>query len=274
MAPCAGQWSGSGPTDMNKVAIIAALEREVSGLTMGWIRVERDYEGRSFIFFERDEMVVVCGGIGLDAARRAAEAAIDLYRPTMVQSVGFAGALDASLRVGDILAPAVVIDARDGSRVEIEGGNRQGTLVSFVAVAGIEQKANLALAYGARAVDMEASAVAAAACAHGIQFDATKAISDEYDFEMPGTARFIDAQGRFNAVGFALFAALRPWLWPRVMKLAANSRKAAGALGEHLRRLRQELSQASGRLLEQVAEPPAPVHPEAATSGLPAGGRQ
>src|ERR1700691_2631472 len=107
------------------IAIIAALEREVSGLTKNWVRIEREFQGRNFLFFlreehERDEMIVVCGGIGLEAARRAAEAVIALYRPTLLQSVGFAGALDARLRVGDIFAPAVVIDARDGSRTQIE----------------------------------------------------------------------------------------------------------------------------------------------------------
>ncbi len=53
------------------------------------------YDGRSFVFFERDDMVVVCGGIGVEAARRAAEAVIALYHPALLQSVGFAGALDA-----------------------------------------------------------------------------------------------------------------------------------------------------------------------------------
>ena len=125
---------------MPKIAIVAALDREVSGLTKRWTRVEREHEGRSFDFFEQDEMVVVCGGIGQEAARRAAEAVIALYHPTLLYSVGFAGALDASLHVGDIFAPAVVIDARDGSRIEIEGANRNGTLVTFMAVAGIDQK--------------------------------------------------------------------------------------------------------------------------------------
>lgn len=252
---------------MPKVAIIAALEREVSGLTKGWSLVERDHEGRSFVFFESDDMVAVCSGIGMDAARRAAEAVIALYRPTLVLSVGFAGALDASLRVGAIFAPAVVIDARDGSRVEIEGA-AQGTLVSFMAVAGIDQKANLALAYGAHAVDMEASAVAVAARARGVQFSAIKVISDEYNFEMPATARFIDPQGRFKTASFAVFVALRPWLWPRVARLAANSNKAARALGEHLKRFRQELNQASA---STIAVPEAQA---AVTSGLSAGGHK
>jgi adenosylhomocysteine nucleosidase len=263
---------------MRRIAIVAALEREVSGLTKGWSRVAREHEGRSFIFLEHDEMVVVCGGIGLEAARRAAEATIALYHPTLVQSAGFAGALDDTLHIGDIFAPAVVIDARDGSRIDIDidsgngSGKRKGTLVSFMAVAGINQKANLAQAYGAQAVDMEASAVAAAARAHGIQFDALKAISDEATFEMPEMAQFIDAQGRFQTSSFAFFVAVRPWLWPRVALLANNSRKAARALGEHLERLRQEPTQTSGQGSDNITEPPLATHPVAHTA-ITAGSR-
>jgi adenosylhomocysteine nucleosidase len=259
---------------MPKIAIVAALEREVSGLTKGCSRVEREYEGRKFVFFERDEMVVVCGGIGLEAARRAAEAVIALYRPARVESVGFAGALDLSLGIGDVFAPAVGIDARDGSRVQIEGSNRHGTLVTFMAVAGIDQKANLAEAYGAHAVDMEASAVAAAARAHGIPFGATKVISDQLNFEMPGMARFVDPQGRFRTANFAVFAALRPWLWRRVALLASNSRKAARLLNQHLERFRQELSQASTQPSGKTPAAARPTSQAAATSGLRAGGHE
>jgi adenosylhomocysteine nucleosidase len=239
------QWNGFGPTAMPKVAIIAALEREINGLIKGWRRVEREYAGRRLVFFESAEMVVVCGGIGLEAARRASEAVIALYRPTLLQSVGFAGALNPGLHVGDILEPSIVVDARDGSSIEIDGGDRATTLVSFMAVAGIEQKRNLAQAYAAQAVDMEAAAVAAAARAHGIRFCVTKVISDELEFEMPETARFIDAKGRFRTASFAAFVALRPWLWKRLAQLADNSRKAAELLGEQLRRSRHELGQAT-----------------------------
>jgi adenosylhomocysteine nucleosidase len=273
MGHCAAQWSGSGPTAMPKVAIVAALGRELSGLTKGWPSVEREHQGRRFIFFERDDMVVVCGGIGGEAARRAAEAVIALYCPSLVESVGFAGALDSSLHIGDVLHPAVVIDAGDSSRIEIETGNRpgnrKGTLVTFMAVAGIDQKANLAKAYGAHAVDMEASAVAAAARAHGIRFDATKVISDEVNFEMPQMARFVTPQGQFRTTSFACFAALRPWLWLRVARLAINSHKAAKALGEHLERIRQELGRTPGENAEKITVPA-----EAVTTGSRNGGRE
>jgi adenosylhomocysteine nucleosidase len=226
---------------MPKVAIVAALEREVKSLIRNWRRTEREHEGRRFTFSEHDDIVVICGGMGAECARRAAEAVIVLYQPARIESVGFAGALDETLRVGDIFCPTAVVDARDGSRIETGTGPGDGLLVTFMDVAGTEQKIKLAKAYNARAVDMEAAAVFAAARAHGIACGATKAISDELGFEMPQMTKFVGADGRFRTASFVAFAALRPWLWGRVASLAKNSAKAADALGAHLKRFRHDL---------------------------------
>lgn len=258
---------------MSKVAIVAALEREVIGFTKTCRRIEREYAGGRFTFFEQDDMVLVCGGIGLDAARRASEAVIEFYHPTQLYSVGFAGALTADQRVGELFSPSVVIDARDGSRVFLADPDTRNVLATFMSVAGTRQKANLAQAYGARVVDMEAAAVAAAAAAHGIRFDATKVISDELNFEMPEMERFIDARGRFNTASFVLFVALRPWLWSRVITLAGNSRKAAKILGKHLELLSHELRLKS-QAREEIEDPPHQFPQPVTTSASRAGGRE
>jgi adenosylhomocysteine nucleosidase len=253
---------------MSKIAIVAALEHEVRGLTKGFARRQREHQGRTFIFFEREELVVVCGGIGAEPARRAAEAVITLYSPALIESVGFAGALTANLRIGDIIAPGVLIDARDGSRTEISGGDAQTKLVTFMAVAGVDQKKNLAQAYGAQAVDMEAAAVAAAARAHGIKFGTIKVISDELEFSMLDMERFVDAGGRFKTVAFAAFVALRPWLWRRVAQLAANSRKAEKALSEHIERgLRLLLQRPLPSHLAERSASSGSAHPAEASAG-------
>lgn len=223
--------------DMYKVGIVAALDREVKPLLKlkgwRWRPVEREYGGRAFRFFEDGvDLVLVCGGIGQGAARRAAEALLALYAPTVIYSVGFAGALDPGVVVGDCFQPAQVINAADGSRVVLPEG--QGVLVTFGSVASPEQKAKLRESFGAQVVDMEAAAVARAAQARGVEFVAVKAVSDEFDFTFPQLEQFVDADGKFQQARFAVFAALRPWLWWKVNRLAANSQKATDSLCDWL----------------------------------------
>jgi adenosylhomocysteine nucleosidase len=217
-----------------KVAMVAALEREVRPLLKRWRTVEREYQGRRIKFYENSQAVLVCGGIGAEAARRATEAVIVLYRPELVLSVGFAGALDPALKVGEIFAPRRVIDARDGSNVEMAAGS--GALVSALTIAGAEQKVKLAESYGAQAVDMEAAAVARGAQARGIRFMVVKAISDESTFALPPLDRFVDRDGHFRQTTFAVSLAARPWLWSKVFQLARNGAKASRALCAELER--------------------------------------
>jgi adenosylhomocysteine nucleosidase len=217
---------------MPRLAIVAALEREVRPLVKSWRVTNKEHDGRRFRFFENAEVVLVCGGIGAAASRRASEAVISIFDPKVVCSAGFAGALDPKLRVGDLVRPSSVINADDGSRTVIEGG--EGVLVSFGSVASPAQKGKLRDSFGADAVDMEAAAVARSAEARHKQFTVVKAISDEMDFEFPAMDRFIDADGRFSQGGFAWYGAVRPWLWPRVMRLARNSNHASRALCAYL----------------------------------------
>ena len=56
---------------MPKLAIVAALEREVWPLVKDWKVSERECDGKKFKFFEKADSVLVCGGIGAQAARRA-----------------------------------------------------------------------------------------------------------------------------------------------------------------------------------------------------------
>lgn len=214
---------------------MAALEREVRGLVKQWRVVEKEHAGRRFCFFENDDVALVCGGVGAEPARRAAEAVIAIYAPAVVYSAGFAGALDPRLRVGDVMQPQSVVNAGDGSRVSLDGGN--GVLVSFGSIANPAQKAKLRESFAAQAVDMEAAAVARAAEARGVEFAVLKVISDEFDFSFPAMEGFVDSDGRFSETRFALYAAVRPWLWAQVARLARNSGRASRSLCESLGRI-------------------------------------
>jgi adenosylhomocysteine nucleosidase len=215
---------------MPRIAIIAALEREVRPLIRNWTVRTIESAGRRYRVFESGVAVLVCGGIGAAAARRATEAVIDEIAPERVLSVGFVGALDDSLKVGDIIEPRTVINSGDGVRTEIDSGCGDGTLVSYASVADREQKNRLRVAYSAVAVDMEAAAVAQAAQARSVEFGAMKSISDDADFNMPAMDRFIASDGSFESLKFALHVAVRPWLWKPSIVLARNSSIASRAL--------------------------------------------
>ena len=228
---------------MPELALVAALEREIRPLVRRWRVEEREYAGRRFRFFESERCVAVCGGIGPEAARRATEAIISLYRPAVVESVGFAGALESGLRVGQVIEVGQVVDARDNSRTDTGSGSE--TLITFPSIAGPEQKAKLAAAYQAQVVDMEAAAVAKAAEARRIRFAAVKVISDEADFSLPVMDRFIGAEGEFHSARFALYAAVRPWLWGTVLRLTRNSNLAAKHLSLYLEKRIERAQHAS-----------------------------
>ena len=260
--------------------------RSRAALIKTWLRTQREHLGRSFTFFVHHQVVLVCGGIGLDAARRASEAVISLYQPATLLSVGFAGALTPDLHVGDLVTPSAVIDARDCSRVfngESDSGN---ALLTFMSVAGVQQKKesgpslhSAGRGHGGRPRWPQPQ------LRTGLAFNAAKVISDEADFELPEMDRFIDSQGRFKTSAFALFIVPRPWLWTRVVALARNSARAAKILSRHLERMVQELkvnstTQPPPRPATPRREPnpPSPTHPlpqsPLPTRATPVGGSQ
>ena len=213
---------------MPRIAIVAALEREVAPLIRKWKVRTLERGGRRFRLFESGEAALICGGVGAEAARRATEAIIQEIGPELILSVGFAGALDPALKVGEIVEPRVVINGSDGVRSDT--GSGQGTLVSFSAVAGRGQKAKLREAYSALAVDMEAAAVAEGAAIRNVRFGVLKAVSDDAAFEMPPMEQFISPGGQFCTTAFVVHIGVRPWLWGQTIRLARNSAKASSAL--------------------------------------------
>jgi adenosylhomocysteine nucleosidase len=224
------------------IVIVAALEHEIRPLIRNWSRKTFSHEGRQFTAYESNYAVAICSGIGPEAGRRAAQAAIVTYAPRLLITAGIAGALVPELKTGETIFPAVVIDAGDSSRHQTaiqqapiaQSPLARTVLVSSAQIAGLAEKQRLAKAYGAHAVDMEGAAVARAAQVHQLPFIAIKSISDDVDFELPDLNPFI-RNGQIQTARFAFHVTVRPWLWPRVYRLARNTRIASENLCAWLR---------------------------------------
>jgi adenosylhomocysteine nucleosidase len=134
----------------------------------------------------------------------------------LILSVGFCGALDPALRVGDIVDAAKVFTA------------------DRVAVTAAEKRA-LREETGAAAVEMEARAVEAKAREWGTAFRCVKVVSDTAAKDLPlDFNKYRDGDGRFSRARIA-FAALRhPPSLAGLMRLDRDCRRAADRLGEFL----------------------------------------
>lgn len=161
-----------------------------------------------------------------------------------IVSTGFCGALDESLRVGDVVIGNLLpggrgsvpaLQSRDGYGAGLRVFTNAGIVcIDRVAVTAGEKRA-LRERTGAAAVDMESAAVAATAAEWGVPFHSIRAVSDTASDDMPLDFNlYRDAEGRFSRGRIAAAALARPFTRvPALLRLDRNTRIAARSLGEY-----------------------------------------
>lgn len=145
---------------------------------------------------------------------------------TCILLAGFGGALDPSLRVGDVVVEGLPEPSQSGLRF------RPGRIhTSEAIVATAEEKASLFTRSGAVAVDMESDVVREYAHSMGVPFAAVRAISDAAEDAIdPAVLRLVDEWGRPKPGAVASTLLRRPALLPHLMRLGANANRAATSL--------------------------------------------
>ena len=219
---------------MKRIAIIAAMPGELKPLVRGWPRKSRHGVDLWRQRHGEDEWIAACAGVGVDAARLAVEEIEEDGAIDSVFSIGWAGALSEEFAAGQAYPVSGIIDARTGDRFSVAGRSAECWLVTSGRVADQAEKRQLAAAYGAGLVDMEAAGVARQAATRGIPFYCVKGVSDGFSDQLPDFNAFISMNGRFQSAQFAVFAMLRPWLWPALIRLGENSKKSAQRIRECL----------------------------------------
>lgn len=160
---------------------VAADPRECAGLVSHWqdvravsLPVMWARTGRS----KGAEVMTVANGAGAD---RAFAAVLVAPKPSAVCNIGFCGALDESLGVGDIVVADKVRDEIREYETLVPGATKTASRGSVVSIQRIAQtaaeKRNLR-ATGASIVEMEAAGVARAAEDLGLPFYCIRAVSD------------------------------------------------------------------------------------------------
>ena len=219
---------------MTRIAIIAAMPGELMPMVRGWHHEARNRVDLWTRKHDGWEWVAACAGAGQNAAARAL-AEVEKDGPVArIVSVGWVGALAEDCRPGSVHLVSHVIDARTGERYRAEAAEADCILVTNATVANETEKRRLAAAYSASLVDMEAAAMARLAELRGIPFVCIKGVSDELTARLPDLNRFLAADGRFRLARLILFAVLRPWYWPALIRMGENSKKAAQGIAQSL----------------------------------------
>ena len=216
-----------------KIAVIAALPREIAGLVRG-VGADPELLRDGVFLYRMNGAVVVAAGMGAERAAVAVEAALSVGDVGMLISTGLAGACVAGVEAGSVMEAGAVLDAATGERL-VAGDGAGVTLVTAQAIASVAEKVRLAESFGAAMVDMEAATVGRLASARGLGFRAIKGVSDGYDFELEALTQFEGERGSFRTGAFAAYTALRPWTWGKAIELGRGSAKALAGLEAALR---------------------------------------
>jgi adenosylhomocysteine nucleosidase len=205
-------------------------------------------------------------GVGKECARIAAEVTIKCYRPDLMISAGFGGALQEPLKAGDLVVGTELLDilGDDGkviewhtppacSRHDVLNLDAAGHQAHFGRVATANEmiltavhKQRIGQATGALAIDMETSAVATVAAAHGTPLLAVRCITDTVRENLPAEFNDFFVIGQLKASRVAAALVRRPGLVWDLARLGYRAQVAGESLARFLRSILPQLCHPGG----------------------------
>ncbi len=222
-----------------RLLLIAAEPREFSGLLQFCRHVKLlawpVYSARSADLNGR-EALLVANGAGSRAAQ-AVDVASSMGKLDLICNMGFCGALEKEMKIGDIFV-AGLVQTSDAEYPALQPRSTRpfhaGVLASIDRVAQTATEKGVLRARGASAVEMEAAGVAAKAADLGVPFYCVRSITDLADesFGLDFNAA-LRPDGRFDTMRLIAASCRRPLsLLPELLRLGMRSRTASRALGE------------------------------------------
>lgn len=164
------------------------------------------------------------------------------YRPKLILAAGFAGAVQANLKVGDILLATEVIDLDGNSWPttwpgELPAGDwkpplHRGRLLTVPRLVGTPpEKEELGRTHSALGIDMESAVVARACSRSGMPFGCVRAISDDAQTSLSPRLVSLLSGGRVAPLRLLTALAAAPGMVFELGRLAKQTRHASEQLG-------------------------------------------
>jgi adenosylhomocysteine nucleosidase len=226
-----------------RLLLIAAEPREFSGLLRFCTNVKRlgwPLHWARVAALNGREVLLVANGAGSVRAAEAVEVASSDGKLNWICSMGFCGALENGMHVGDIFV-AERVDAGGGKYATSKPQSaqmryRMGVLASIDRVAQTAHEKCELRAMGASVVEMEAGGVARKAAELNLPFFCIRSVTDlaeeNFHFDFNSALR---SDGRFDTMRLIAATCRRPLsLLPELLRLWGRSRTASRTLGEFI----------------------------------------
>jgi adenosylhomocysteine nucleosidase len=223
---------------MTPLLFIAADPRECSALLTHWqdsrpLQLPVNWARAGH--WKGREVLAIANGAG---AGRAFAAVLVAPRPSAICNIGFCGALDASLRIGDIVVATEVRNGDQSYPAHLPTANlpTTGAVASIDHVAQTAAEKSNLRATGASIVEMEAAGVARASEDLGLPFYCIRAVSDlaTEDFANDFNAA-LGPDGQFSVLRLVAGAMASPKKrFSELMRLKQRTALASQKLGDFL----------------------------------------
>jgi len=224
------------PTPRLRIAVLAPMPNELRPFarTLGLVRSDAGGLALHRGTAGGTEVVASLTGIGMRAGAEAAERVLDAVAPDHVVVVGVAGGVGASVRIGDLVVPAVVENRDTGQRFRpavLGAHTPDGTLACSDAFLTSLEEARRLAARGVVAVDMETAAIAGVCERRGCPWSVFRGISDRADDGSadPAVLGLVTPAGRPRPGAVIRYVLRRPARVAHLARLARGADRATRA---------------------------------------------
>ena len=185
------------------------------------------------------EILLTANGAGAHRAAAAVDAAVPLFRPDAIFSIGFCGALAPDLAIADIVVGTTIFAGNRAFAAEFPLAaprHRQGPVWTVDHVVATKTEKSRLHATGAIAVDMEAAGVATRAQALSLPFFCIKTVTDLANETMANDFNAaLRSDGQFDTIKILASSLRHPSVrLPELIRLRTRCARAARRLGDFI----------------------------------------
>ena len=191
------------------IAIISATENEVNGLLNALTNINKTTINSNKIIegkFLDIDIVIAIAGVGIRKARSCVNSIIKKYKPKILISAGFAGALNPKLQLGDLIIPDWALSLKNNEKIFLDNNLpyiaykyiKGGVLTESSFINEKNKKLDLFVQSGADIVDMETWAIADTARKQDTRVLSVRAVSDLTNQHLPRMEQIFNRKSKFD----------------------------------------------------------------------------